>query len=193
MDPEGGVSATAYWRTPKALGHITPPGDRWPEGRGFPAWLAGLVGDAAAVIEFGCGVGRLADAFPAERYTGVDVSRHAIRRARKEAWGHRFLVVEDGDPLPRADVLFAHTVLLHVPDDALPGVVARLATAAPRVLVSEIMGRQWRRPGDPPVFNRAAEEYERAFEASGMLLAATHRRPYHRYGGVDLTVLEFTR
>lgn len=101
---------------------------------------------------------------------------------------HRFVAVDCDDDLPRAEVTLAHTVLLHVPDDALAGVIARFTS--PRVIVSEILGRHWRRAGDPPVFNREAEEYVSAF-APRYRLAARLEWPYPHYRDTDLTLMEF--
>lgn len=85
-----------------------------------------------------------------------------------------------------ADTWLAHTVLLHVPDDEIGPLLARTAPYA-RIVIGEVMGRKWRRPGDPPVFNREASEY---VELSGRQLVDTIAVPYPRYG-CDLTVLVF--
>ena len=53
-------------------------------------------------------------------------------------------------------------------------------------VVGEVMGRQWRRPGDPPVFNREAHEYVELLGRPCERLAV----PYPRYK-CDLTVLVF--
>lgn len=181
----------SYWAQEGALHHITPPGDRWPEGGDFPAWCgANLRG---RVLEFGCGDGRLASGFGPERYIGVDISSHAVARARLHNPDHTFFQVPEDHPLPYADLVLAHTVLLHVPDEDLPGVAATLTAAAPTVLVSEIMGHQWRRGGDPPVYNRAPEDYEHVFGLFGMKLTQRWEHPYNRYGGVSLTMLQFRR
>lgn len=183
--------SVAYWTQKRALNHITPGNDRWPEGADFPGWLVAML--EGGVLEFGCGTGRLASQFPPDRYTGVDVSPHALELAQAAAPGHDFRLIAEHDPLPSADAAFAHTVLLHVPDDALPAVVDRLSAAVPRVLVSEIMDRKWRRSGHPPVYNRNPEDYGRAFAAVGMIPGQCWDLPYHRYGGVEFTVLEFVR
>ena len=183
--------STDYWKQKRALSHITPGADRWPEGEDFPNWLAGAL--PGIVLEFGCGTGRLARGFSPNRYIGVDVSPHALELAVAAAPDYDFRLIAEHDVLPKADAAFAHTVLLHVPDLDLPAVVSRLAVAAPRVLVSEIMGRRWRRTGNPPVYNREPEAYVEAFAGADMTRGRRWVRPYHRYGGVELTALEFVR
>src|SRR5690606_9750276 len=84
-----------------------------------------------------------------------------------------------------ADTWLAWTVLLHVPDDELPALLARTASYG-RVVIGEVMGRRWRRPGDPPVFNREADEYVELVGRPCERLAI----PYPRYK-CDLTILVF--
>lgn len=176
-----------YWRSGAGLGNITPKGKPWPEGDDFPEFLSRLIG-RATVLEFGCGTGRLAMCLEPERYVGVDVSPAALEIARQTCPTHRFELIEAAE-LPDANVTLCHTVLLHVPDADLSATAARFAS--PRVIVSEVMGRQWRRDGDPPVFNRAPDEYAETFEAAGYRLAGILTRPYPHYRDTDLTILDF--
>ena len=67
-----------------------------------------------------------------------------------------------------------------------PALLARTSGYG-RIVIGEVMGRQWRRPGDPPVFNREAHEY---VELLGRELIDTIAVPYPRYR-CDLTVLVF--
>lgn len=181
------TAALDFWRSPAGLGCITPAGKTWPEGDGFAAFLRATVG-GASVLEFGCGPGRLAGCFDPDRYVGVDISGHAIAAARKANPAHRFEVIGEDDALPQADVTLAHTVLLHVPDDALPGVVARFESET--VIVSEILGRHWRRAGNPPVFNRELSDYGAAFLPRYMI-AARQAWPYPHYADTHLSVMRF--
>lgn len=98
-------------------------------------------------------------------------------------------MLAEGAELPDADVTLCHTVLLHVPDDEIASTVARFAS--PRVIVSEVMGRKWRRDGLPPVFNREAYEYADVFDEAGFRLAGVMTRPYPHYPNTDLTILDF--
>lgn len=184
-------SAIEYWRSGQGLAHITPPGTVGPEGEGFIGYVSDLLA-AETVIDLGCGTGRLARCFNPALYIGVDLNRAAVEIARSKNTCHQFRVVGDRDPLPPADVVLAHTVLLHVPDDHLSDLVGRMAAAAPRIVVSEILGCHWRRPGNPPVFNREQHEYEAAFALHGFALHADKQLPYSRYGPEDhLTIMDF--
>ncbi|MCH4563352.1 class I SAM-dependent methyltransferase [Halomonas sp. EGI 63088] len=140
-----------YWRGNARLEHLTPIGQRFPEVGLFDALRQACRG---SVFELGCGDGRLSAAFDPERYTGMDINPAALVRARQSNPGHRFTT--EWQP---ADTVMAYTVLLHVPDDELPAMMRRLQ-AYPRIVIGEIMGRRWRTPGLPPVFNRERAEYE---------------------------------
>ncbi|MCP1832828.1 trans-aconitate 2-methyltransferase [Bradyrhizobium sp. USDA 4545] len=91
---------TEYWVSGAGLAAITPQGKAWPEGEGFPAFLTSLVAADDLVMEFGCGIGRLAECFSAARYLGVDISTHAVERARLSHPDHRFAVIDATGPLP---------------------------------------------------------------------------------------------
>lgn len=161
----------------------------WPEGEGFPEFLSALVGEGS-VLEFGCGVGRLASCFDPGCYLGIDVSAFAIAEAMMLRPSHRFQIIDEAVPPPDADVTLAHTVLLHVPDDALQAVVDRFES--PRLIISEILGKRWRRTGNPPVFNREMSDYEAAL-LPRYRLTGRHFRPYPHYAGTMLTMMEFAR
>ncbi len=182
------MTPSEYWTSGRGLGHITPRGKAWPEGETFAGFLADLLA-GERVIEFGCGIGRLAGCFPASRYIGLDICPQALALARHRFGGHRFELISRDDPLPEGDAILAHTVLLHIPDDELPGTVRRFS--APRVIVSEILGRRWRRAGDPPVFNREEADYTAVFADAGYALTQRIMRPYPHYRDTDLTILEF--
>lgn len=77
------------------------------------------------VCEVGCGIGRCAEAFPPERYIGLDINREAIERARLEYPLHRFETVKWDDSYPGADTYLFYTTLLHIPDDELMDVFKR--------------------------------------------------------------------
>jgi SAM-dependent methyltransferase len=179
------VDVNRFWQENVALAHITPPNVRWPEGFDVIQTLRSEIPDGT-VLDFGCGDGRMVGAFEPERYIGVDINAHAVTHCRKAFPEHRF---ELAGVLPTADTALCYTVLLHVPDDEIKQTAVRLMQAAQRVLVVEILGRKWRGSGLPPVFQREAEEYEQAF--SGMRLHSTTARLYRRYGGVEITFLDF--
>lgn len=177
----------AYWRQNKELAAITPEGVRFPEGFDVIETLREMFA-GQSVVEFGCGDGRLTAAFDRETYVGVDINPHAILAARRNNPGYTFHL----DAFPRKRAALAYTVLLHIPDDAIASVVERLSDCC-RVVVVEIMGRKWRRPGLPPVFNREPGEYETMFEHCGMRLGTKFDEPYKRYGGVNITFMSFER
>lgn len=182
-------AAAEYWRSGAGLGNITPHDKAWPEGEDFGAALSTLIG-GESVLEFGCGIGRLAKLFAAQSYIGIDICAEAIEIARANLPHHRFSVIDEKSSLPVCDVTLLHTVLLHIPDGELNAIVNRLTSR--RVIVSEVMGRHWRRDGELPVFNREADEYTMAF-ASRYDLARITRLRYPHYENTDLTIMEFDK
>lgn len=166
-----------YWKANAELKHITPPGELFPESDLFPVLQSVCVG---RVFEFGCGYGRLSKAFAPDSYVGYDINPAAIKAARLGNPEHHYSF----EVLP-GDTFLAHTVMLHVPDDAI-GAYMELAKTYKRVVIGEIMGRKWRRNGLPPVFNREPEEYEAMM---GMKAMRTYV-PYPRYS-TNLTMLVF--
>lgn len=171
------MTPAEYWAGNSSLVHITPPGERYPE-IGLLPILQGV--GIGTVFEFGCGDGRLAPAFDPSRYVGHDINPHALTAAKAKNPKHRFVAEPEA-----ADTFLAHTVLLHIPDDEI-GAVAGLARSYPRVIIGEVMGRKWRRPGNPPVFNREAPEYVDLIGRPCREIAV----PYPRYG-CDLTLMVF--
>lgn len=180
-----------YWRSGQGLSNITPQGKVWPEGEEFATFLTELL-TGEIVAEIGCGLGRLAPCFQPDNYVGVDICPQAIGKARERHPDHAFHTIGEVEALPMASVALLHTVLLHVPDKVLPEFVARL-TPYPRVVVGEILGRHWRREGNPPVFNRELEDYVEAFRAEGFQLSAAHEILYSHYQNTNLTVMDFQR
>jgi len=171
-------SPAEFWRGNTRLRDITPAGERFPEAGLFEALGRACRG---SVFEFGCGDGRLAPAFSPERYVGFDINLAALTAAAAANPQHRYST--EWQP---ADTWLAHTVLLHVPDDEIAGVI-NAAKQYPRIVIGEIMGRRWRRPGNPPVFNREAHEYVAMVGRDPIEMIAV---PYPRYD-CDLTILVF--
>lgn len=174
------MTPEAYWKDNHRLEHITPPGDQFPEVNLMDTLAYVCQGK---VFEFGCGYGRLAKAFHQTAYVGYDINPAALAAARKNNPSYEFT----DTPWQQADTILAHTVLLHVPDDAILSVISHMKVYR-RVVIGEIMGRRWRRPGNPPVFNREAAEYE-----SMMGRKAKHFSiPYPRYN-TNLTMMVFSQ
>jgi SAM-dependent methyltransferase len=166
-----------YWKGNVNLQHITPPGEDMPEVDLFAALRVACRG---TVFEFGCGYGRLAPCFRPDMYTGMDINPSALVAAKDRNPGHVF--VEDW---AEADTVLAHTVLLHIPDDEIQSVIDRMK-GYKRIVIGEIMGRSWRRGGNPPVFNREVSDYA---DMVGVSPSVT-KVAYPRYG-VDLDLLVF--
>ena len=166
-----------FWRANTGLRDITPRGERYPEVGLSDALRQACIG---SVFEFGCGDGRLSPTFEPGAYFGFDINPTAIKAAHmlnpKYAYGHEW---------KEADTFLAHTVLLHIPDDEISGVIDR-AKQYRRIVIGEVMGRKWRRPGDPPVFNREPEEYARLVGSYPQVIKV----PYPRYR-CDLDILVF--
>ena len=135
-----------------------------------------------AVLEFGCGPGRIPWLFTnmekvINTYVGVDINKEAIEFARgihADREGIEFREIEAPDKLirlPAREVMLAHTVFLHLDDNDMHLVL--MALRCPSVIVSEVMGREYAHPGNeevPPCFNRAPGDYEHLFEFYGYKL-----------------------
>jgi SAM-dependent methyltransferase len=184
-------AALEYWRSGQGLGNITPGGMEWPEGPYFASTLSGFLYEGG-VVEVGCGTGRLATCFPSDAYIGLDLCPQVVAMARERCPRHDFRVIAWDDPLPEGDTALFHTVLLHIPDELLPTLLAKLGGFR-RVVVGEILGRKWRRPGNPPVFNRELEEYREAFAAAGFLYRSAMLFTYSRYPDTHLSLMDFRR
>lgn len=134
-----------YWHGDKAAERSYPKErGRWPDDDHVPMLQKLCTG---FVCEVGCGTGRCADAFPPERYIGVDINPTAIDVARLEHPDHQFKAIRWDDPYPPADSYLFHTCLMHVPDSELRWVLLR---ARPRIVIFESMMRAY---SNPSIFN----------------------------------------
>jgi SAM-dependent methyltransferase len=190
----------AFWRE-QGLRHIIPgTGIEYHEGFN-PGDIVADMAPTGSVVELGCGYGRLAGAFAADRYLGLDINPNAVAAARERNPRHEFRLVRDDEPLPPADTIFSYAVLLHICDDDIMPFLARMCSAAGQVIIGEVMDPRWRREGDPPVYNRDPEEYVIRMSMFGMVIAEYRKLPYARYSeppwnvGRDsrLTFLRFVR
>jgi len=144
------MNPSDFWKTNKELWDITPRNERHPEVGLSQVLMRSCVG---SVFEFGCGDGRLSALFGADSYAGYDINLYALEAAKKANPNHKYVTEWE-----KADTFLAHTVLLHVPDDEIQAVIDK-AKEYPRIVIGEVMGRKWRREGNPPVFNRHPDEY----------------------------------
>ena len=170
----------SFWRS-QGISHLTPQNKPNPEGWDVFPLLRRLC--RGRIVEMGCGTGRLCEAFPPDQYVGIDISEAALASARWNHRGYRF-ELPDGQA---GDTALLYTVLLHIADDDLADFVA--AIPARRVVVAEVMGRAWRREGNPPVYNREPAEYEAAF--SDRTLVEVVERPYLHYKDTTITFMVF--
>ena len=174
------MDTTEFWKKEAHL-HIMPTvGGEFPEGWDVRSYLTKLC-DGKLIIEIGCGVGRLSAAFQPEHYIGIDISSKVLEIAESKNKNYKYLLHNHGDPYPDADVRLVYTVLLHIDDDCIGGMIENLCEGTERVIVAEIMGRKWRGPGTVPVFNREAEEYYTLFEKCGFEKDYHNEKVYERY------------
>ena len=179
------MDTTVFW---KERGHeyIKPTtGGEFPEGWDVKSYLTELC-DGKLVTEIGCGTGRLSPAFLPEHYIGIDICTSALEIAEENNRDYKYILHNQGDSYPQADVRLVYTVLLHIDDDCIGDFIENLCQDPAtwhtlRVIVAEIMGRKWRRSGNPPVFNREADEYITLFEKCGFELESVADKVYERY------------
>lgn len=138
---------------------------QWPASQ--PAWPDAedperIVSACRGVVcDVGCGVGRMASLFAADKYVGVDINDLAIKKACEDNPVYTFNVCAWTDTLPEADTYLFHTVLLHVPDTDLLEVL-KPTTGKARVVIMEYMNRMFRGRGDGFALNRDPKDYSEA-------------------------------
>ena len=172
------MTPSEYWKLNVTLSHITPPNERYPEIGLDKALKMACTG---YVFEFGCGDGRLSPNFNSLMYQGYDINPHALEQAKIN--NPRYKYVNEWKP---ADTVLAYTVLLHIPDSEIEGII-EIMKEYERIVIGEITGRQWRRKGNPPVFNRDVSEYINMIGKVPNIIKV----PYPRYNTeLDLMVFE---
>lgn len=194
-----------YWRKhPGAMRNMNPVVN--PEGFNRYDWLeeqlykAGILVpqmERNTLLDFGCGDGEFYFQSPhceGERrpffinYYGIDINERALDIAREREHGRKpaFFNVESYDSISRViieyhiDITIAWAVLLHIDDESILQTIRALCHS-PTVIVAEILGREWRRPGNPPVFNRNLIDYEELFAECGKQCVWRAHRPYAHY------------
>jgi SAM-dependent methyltransferase len=180
-----------FWQKEGTKHLIPSTGEQFPEGWDVRPYLESLFPQKGKIIEVGCGNGRLSLSFDFARYLGLDVNPTAIEEAQKLYPQYTFKFIQPHEQLPFSEFKFVYTVLLHVSDEAIEGMVNSLVESSSEVLVAEIMGRKWRRAGNPPVFNREVDEYIQLFEAYGCKVIHQEERPYKRYKNTNITFIKF--
>jgi SAM-dependent methyltransferase len=182
-----------FWHN-DGLRNIIPPSNEMPAGYDEVAFLKRIrpALEADTVVEIGCGYGRMASAFPASRYRGLDVNPAAIEKARKHLAEYRFDVIDFDGPYPSADLYLAYTVFLHIDDKHIVTIARNLSSACRKLLIAEILDPNFRKaPSAVPNFVRSRADYETIFYS--YRLDFELRRPYAHYPGKDLSYLLLTR
>jgi SAM-dependent methyltransferase len=160
-----------YWTGPKAAERSYPAHrGRWPDHDHIHI-LRRLC--AGKVCDVGCGTGRCADAFEPFFYIGVDINEAAIERARREKPEHVFQLIAWGDKYPAGDTYLFHTSLMHVLDEELGDVLARVWG---RIVIFECMQREYRDERHF-IFNRTPEEYMTALREVGFEILGLEEYP----------------
>ena len=183
---------TQFWIADD-LRNIQPPGHN-PAGFDEVAVLRQVYAlcGAGSVLDLGCGWGRLARAFPGDKYLGYDINPAAVAEARELAPEHHFECVAFDDPLPRRDLCVTSSVLLHVDDRNVLGLASRMSRSFGKLLIIEIMQRSIRdSPSQVPAYCRDRADYERLFPSFDVQFEI--RKPYawYREQGRELSYVLF--
>jgi SAM-dependent methyltransferase len=188
------LEALADFWADEGLNHIIPDvGGEFPEGFDVYALLKQIIDPSQNVLEVGCGYGRLCRAFALQSYIGVDINPRAIEAAREKNPGYKFEIINPAAVLPKVDVALVYTVAQHIPDEELARFFKPICEAAKQVVIAEIMDIRWRRPGNPPVFNRDPEQYVLEMANRGFLLRRFGKALYARYNKPPWNVDRDTR
>lgn len=190
-----------FWKN-NSLENIKPAtGQEFPEGWNVVEFFKKFMSpeDYGETVEIGCGYGRLCKAFDPEIYTGLDISPSAIEKARSLNPEYDFEVITEKRVkrlYPHSRTKLLYTVLLHQSDEDIEAAIENLCETSRRIIVAEVCGRDWRRAGNPPVFNREPEEYIHMFQAYDRGLSTMIKKPYVRYknfnkSDTDLTIMVF--
>ena len=174
----------AYWQQ-DGLQNLTAGDDDCPEGFDPVKFVWSIISKAHCydkLTDFGCGAGRLCRVTSPESYIGIDLNPDAIAAAKAANPEYSFQEVNVKSEYPRSDICLAYTVFLHLDDDALRGTLTRLKAAGNKsIIIAEVLGQEWRRPGNPPVFNRDLGDYLEIMAEFGYLLKWADSRVYERY------------
>jgi SAM-dependent methyltransferase len=134
------------------------------------------------ITEIGCGAGRLCNITTCDKYLGLDLNKNAVERAKINNPDYTFKEVNVDSEYLKGDICLAYTVFLHIDDDTLKDTIRRFKDANyTYILISEILGREWRRKGNPPVYNRDLNDYLITMQNHGYFLYREVSRNYKRY------------
>ena len=195
---EAGKDFTDYWQQDR-LANIIPITEQWgefPEGWDVRPFIWEMLKPhlVRQMVEVGCGYGRLCQAIPTDYYLGVDINPEAISTAKINHPSYEFQQIGFNDDYIQADAILAYTVLLHIDDETIGSMLERMCQASDVILIAEILGRQrWRRGGNPPVFNRDLQDYQKLMQNNGYQLARCEGKPYLHYPDTEITFMKFIR
>lgn len=153
------------------------------------------------ILEIGCGYGRICRAFNPQQYIGVDINRQAIDKAKSLFPSHKFQHVQYVDQYPQADVIFAYTVFLHIPEENIHDLIQRLDNTAEDIIIAEAMGhldQNTTQNYDHPdrfhaVYTRSSADYQRIVQQHGFYLFEETIKPYYYFDNTKLHFLHFKR
>jgi len=173
-----------YWIQDN-FNNIKPPNHgEYPEGWNPSEFVSEILKEINydSILDFGCGYGRLCSCFSSEKYIGIDLNPYAIKKAQELHSKYTFQEIDIDNNYPRVDLVFGYTVFLHLDDAILKRILNRLHSSCQKYLIiGEILGREWKRPGLPPVFNRDLNDYIKLLEEYGFSFVKENKRPYKRY------------
>ena len=190
-----------FWKD-HSLANIKPnTGQEFPEGWDVVEFFKNFMTpeEYGEIVEIGCGYGRLCNAFDPSNYLGLDISPVAIKQAVALNPDYEFELITEKNLnkfYPHSRTKLLYTVLLHQKDEDIETVVENLCATSRRIIVAEICGRDLRRAGNPPVFNREPIDYDTMFSKYGRGLSNLIKKPYTRYKSynkqdTDLTIMVF--
>lgn len=170
-----------YWESDNMQNIVPIKGQECPEGFDIAEKLTEALCDIkyTKLIDYGCGYGRLSSIFDKDIYHGYDINKYAIAEAKKRHPGYTYTTI-DNATIYDGDILLVYTVFLHLDDDTIKQIIG--STSTKYIILCEILGREWRRAGNPPVFNRELNEYDSIFNAYTRIKHT--KLPYARYSNV---------
>jgi len=165
----------AYW-TRDNMSNIIPGGHgRYPEGWNPLIVLNDFYSFTnKIVLDYGCGYGRLCEAFDSLFYIGVDLNPKAVKQAKEMHPEYCFEETDGFNDLPATDILLAYTVFNHLGSEDLK----RVKIPCDTIIQCEILGTEWSGKG-PVSHGKTLKTYEQIFHDFKIM---KHKKlPYARY------------